>query len=108
MATPLSALSSLLSSGIATIEATYAKHGATFPSIDEPFRPGPLDGDESLCETIDLVIAAASQLIALVKPPPRTIVECGSLVSGYVCRWPCRWIDIERISFTFRRAFRWL
>ncbi|KIM80118.1 hypothetical protein PILCRDRAFT_535803 [Piloderma croceum F 1598] len=79
MTTPLSALSNLLSSGIATIEAIYAKHGATFPSIDEPFRPGPLDGDESLCETTDLVIAAASQLIALVKPPPRTIVESGLL-----------------------------
>jgi hypothetical protein len=107
MATPLSALSNLLSSGIATIEATYAKHGATFPSIDEPFRPGPLDGDESLCETIDLVISAASQLIALVKPPPRSIVESGFLVSNYVCRWCC-WFDIERISFTFQRAFKWL
>jgi hypothetical protein len=82
MTTPLSALSNILSSGIATIEGTYAKHGATFPSIDEPFRPGPLDDDGSLCETIDLVISAAAQLIALVKPPPRTIVESGLIVSG--------------------------
>ena len=80
MSTPLSALSSILSSGIATIESTYAKHGATFPSIDEPFRPAPFEDDEALCQTIDHVIAAAAQLIALVKPPPRTVTESSLLV----------------------------
>jgi hypothetical protein len=82
MASPLSALSNLLSSGIAEIETTYAKHEVTFPSIDEPFHPGPLDGDEALNETVDLVIAAAAQLVALVKPPPRTLAESGMSVSG--------------------------
>jgi len=75
MYTPLSAISNILSSGISFIESTYAKHGATFPSIDEPFQPGPLDEDEALSETIDRVIAAAAQLIALVKPAPRATVE---------------------------------
>lgn len=75
MSTPLSALSNLISSGIATIESTYAKHGAAFPSMDEPFQPGPLDDDEALSKTIDHVISAATQLIALVKPPPRMVVE---------------------------------
>jgi hypothetical protein len=81
MSTPLSALTNIISSGVATIESTYAKHGATFPSIDEPFQPGPLDNDESLGETIDHVIAAAAQLIALVKPPSRSVVENAHLVS---------------------------
>ena len=80
MSTPLSALSNILSSGIATIESTYAKHGTTFPSIDEPFRPAPFEDDEALCRTIDHVIAAAAQLIALVKPPPRTVTESSLLV----------------------------
>jgi hypothetical protein len=84
MSTPLSALSNILSSGIATIESTYAKHGATFPSIDVPFQPGPLDADEALCETINQVIAAAAQLIALVKPAPRTAIESALSVSGCV------------------------
>lgn len=75
MSTPLSALLNILSSGIKTIESTYAEYGATFPSMDEPFQPGPLDDDEVLCETIDHVIAAAAQLIALIKPVPLTAVE---------------------------------
>jgi hypothetical protein len=86
MSTPLSALSNILSSGIAAIESTYAKHGATFPSMDEPFQPGLLEEDEMLCQTIDHVIAAASQLIALVKPAPRTVVEGACSVSDYICR----------------------
>ena len=87
MASPLSALSNILSSGIATIESTYAEHGVTFPDPDEPFKPGSLDHDRKLVETIDHVIAAASQLIALIKPAQRTIVESSLSVSHrIVCR----------------------
>jgi hypothetical protein len=86
MPTPLSALSDILSSGIAKIESSYAKHGATFPSIDEPFKPGPLDDDEALSETIDHVIAAAAQLIALVKPAPRAAIENAFSVGDLICR----------------------
>ena len=75
MSTPLSALSTIISTGIFTIESTYAKHGATFPSLDEPFQPGPLDEDEALSTKIDHVIAAAAHLIALIKPAPRAVVE---------------------------------
>jgi len=54
MSTPLRALSNILSSGIVTIQSTYAKHGATFPSLDEPFQPGSFEEDEMLCQTIDI------------------------------------------------------
>ena len=90
MATPLGALSNLLSSGIAKIETTYAKHGIAFPSIDEPFHPESLDGDEALCETVDLVIAAAAQLIVLIKPAPRTMIETACSVGGSVREWLSR------------------
>jgi hypothetical protein len=83
MCTPLSALSNILSSGIATIESTYAIHGATFPSIDEPFQPAPFEEDEALCETINHVVAAASQLIALVRPAPCTTVETAFSVNDF-------------------------
>jgi len=83
MSTPLSALSNLLSSGIATIESTYAKHGITFQSMDEPFQPAPFE-DEALHQTIDHVIAAASQLIALVKPAPFIAVDTASSVSPHM------------------------
>jgi hypothetical protein len=81
MSTPLSALSNILSSGIVTIESTYAKHGATFPSMDELFQPAPFEVDEALCQTIDHVIAAASQLISFVRPAPRTAVEAALSVT---------------------------
>jgi hypothetical protein len=87
MSTPLSALSNILSSGIATIESTYAKHGTIFPSMDEPFQPTPFEEDEVLCQAIDHVIAAASQLIALVKPAPRIVVEGAFMVRDHICRW---------------------
>jgi hypothetical protein len=80
MSTPLSALSSIISSGIATIESTYANHGTSFPSMDEPFQPGPLDEDESLCATIDYVTAAAAQLIALIKPTPLAVFASATSV----------------------------
>jgi len=81
MASPLSALSSILSSGLATIESTYAKRGTTFPSLDEPFDLTAFEDDAKLMETVDHVIAAASQVIALVKPPRRTILEGAFSVS---------------------------
>jgi hypothetical protein len=106
MSTPLSALSNIISSGIAAIESTYARHGgSTFPSMDEPFQPGLLEEDEMLCQTIDHVIAAASQLIALVKPAPRTVFEGACSVSDYICRRVFILL-ISRTSSYSRRASR--
>jgi hypothetical protein len=89
MSTQLAALSNILSSGIATIESKYSQHGISFPSIDEPFRPGPLDNDAALAETIDHVIAAAAHLIALVKPAPRSVAESALSVSIDMCNGCC-------------------
>lgn len=86
MPTPLSALSDILSSGIATIESIYAKNGTTFPSLDEPFQAGFLDHDQKLSDTIDHVIAAASQLIALVKPAQSTVMDGALSASDHICR----------------------
>jgi len=47
----------------------------------------------SFCETVDLVIAAAAQLIALIKPDPRTMIETACSVGGAVREWLSRWID---------------
>jgi hypothetical protein len=75
MTIPLSALSHILSFGIMMIDSTYVKHGATFPSMDGPYQPGPLGEDEALFETIEHVIAAAVQLISLIRPAPHSVVE---------------------------------
>jgi hypothetical protein len=86
MSTQLAALSNILSSGIAAIESKYSQHGISFPSLSEPFKPGPLDDDAVLAETIDHVVAAAAHLIALVKPAPRTVAEAALPVSSYICK----------------------
>jgi hypothetical protein len=82
---PISALSAIISSAVANIDAIYAAEGATFPSLDDPFRPSPLDG--KVQEATDLIIAAAAQLIATVRPPPVTLLEAaGSVrVSVSIC-----------------------
>lgn len=80
MSTPLSAISTILSSGIANIESAYVQRGVPFPSLDEPFRPSEFD-DGALMETTNLVLAAAAQLIAMLKPPQQTLGEGGMAVS---------------------------
>jgi len=99
MTSPLSALSDILSSGIAEIELTYAEHGATFPSLDEPFKPEALEDDRKLMKTIDHVIAAASQLVALIKPVKRTILESSFSVRDHPCGTPIRLVLIGSQGF---------
>ena len=79
MASPLSALSQIITSGIAAIESTYASHGATFPSLDEPFQPPTFD-DPALVLPTKLVIAAATQLIASLNSPLSTVLDGSSSV----------------------------
>lgn len=73
MHSPLSALSAIISSGVADIESAYAAQGATYPSLDEPFRPDPMDA--MVQEAANLVIAAAGQLIATIRPAPVSILN---------------------------------
>jgi hypothetical protein len=76
--TPLSALSAIISSGVAEIESVYAARGAAYPSLDEPFRPDPMDGVAQ--EAVNLIIAAASQLIATIRPAPISIFSTAASV----------------------------
>jgi|SRR5882762_3798629 len=75
MASPLSALVAIISSGVHTLESTYTKYGTKFPSLDDPYVPGPFEEDPTLVETTRLVVAAAAQLIASVRLPEDTIRE---------------------------------
>ena len=75
MTTPLLALANILVNGILTLESVYAKNGMTYPSLDDPFSPGSLDGDEVLANTTRVIIGAAAQIIATVRPPVETLQE---------------------------------
>ncbi|KAF8510757.1 S-adenosyl-L-methionine-dependent methyltransferase [Gautieria morchelliformis] len=78
MTTPLSALVSIISSGVQSLESTYSKHGSRFPSLDEPYMPGALSDDPAVVDTTHLIVAAAAQLIAAVRSPEETIKEFAS------------------------------
>ena len=70
---PLAALAEIITQGAQTLESAYSKKGFSFPSLDEPFKPGPLDDDPDLGNTTRLIVAAAYQIIATVRPPMETI-----------------------------------
>ncbi|KAG5336711.1 Sterigmatocystin 8-O-methyltransferase [Termitomyces sp. J132] len=75
MATSLSALANIIVTNVAALEAAYAEKGATFPSLDDPFRPTPMDFDTSLAPTKALIVAAAAQILACVRSPIETLQE---------------------------------
>lgn len=75
MTTPLTALATIITSNVQTLEAAYAQAGSTFPSLDDPFSPEPLDSDPSLKEMKKLIVAAAAQILATVRSPPETLME---------------------------------
>ncbi|KAJ4466244.1 S-adenosyl-L-methionine-dependent methyltransferase [Lentinula aciculospora] len=66
---PLSALVNIISTQTAILQTAYAKNNTKFPSIDDSFQPGPLDFDPSLTPARNLIVAAATQLIATVDSP---------------------------------------
>ncbi|KAH8998235.1 S-adenosyl-L-methionine-dependent methyltransferase [Lactarius hatsudake] len=72
---PLIALARIISQGVQTLESAYSKKNLSFPSLDEPFKPSPLDDDPDVGNTTRLVIAAAFQIIATVRPPQETILD---------------------------------
>lgn len=74
----LSALVGILSSGVQTLESEYTKQGSAYPSLNDPFAPGPLDSDATVNATARLVVAAAYQIIAAVRTPFESIQEYGT------------------------------
>lgn len=75
MTTPLFALANTLINGILTLESVYAKNATSFPSLDEPFVPNALDNDAVLAATTRLIVGAAAQIIATVRPPVETLQD---------------------------------
>lgn len=72
---PLIALSGIISQNIQALESAYSKQGLSFPSLDDPFNPGPLDDDPELGAQKRLIVAAAYQIIATVRSPLETIQD---------------------------------
>jgi hypothetical protein len=69
MSDALKTLTEIISSQTDALQAVYAKAGAEVPSIDALFQPSPLEFDPKVNNIRQLIVAAASQLIATVQSP---------------------------------------
>jgi len=75
MSSPLQNLVKIISEGVETLESAYDKDGRSFPSLNDPFTPTPLDGNTKLRATAQVVAAAAAQLLATVRAPVETLQD---------------------------------
>ncbi|KAI0260406.1 S-adenosyl-L-methionine-dependent methyltransferase [Gloeopeniophorella convolvens] len=75
MSDDLNALVGILTQNVQTLQESYAQKGASFPSLDDPYKPGPLDNDPEVSATTRLIVAAAFQIIATVRNPLDTIQD---------------------------------
>jgi len=74
MSSSLLALTHIINTNILRLESEYSNKGVTVPSLNDP-SPGPLDQDPTAIEVAQQIVAAASQLIASVRPPIWTLRE---------------------------------
>ena len=70
---PLSDILGLIVHGVREIETSYDEASTAFPSLDDPWKPSPLQAKTQAAA--DLVTAAAFQLIAMVRAPHSTLAE---------------------------------
>jgi hypothetical protein len=71
----LRTLLNILSTQVDTIEANYAKAGVPYPSLDQPFTPGPMDRDPQTAMATQVAVAAATQLLATLRSPLDSLFE---------------------------------
>ena len=71
----LKALAKLVNDSVAEIEKSCIARNVIFPSLSEPFTPESeaARADHAVIEAAGIITAAASQLIALVRPAPLTL-----------------------------------
>ncbi|KAE9406823.1 S-adenosyl-L-methionine-dependent methyltransferase [Gymnopus androsaceus JB14] len=69
MAEALKALVDIITTETTALLTAYETHKAEFPSLDEPFNPVADLLNPALVRTRQLIVAAATQLIATVQPP---------------------------------------
>ncbi|KAI5116033.1 hypothetical protein M0805_002088 [Coniferiporia weirii] len=80
MSEDLKSLLDIISSSVHTILDTCKKTGKEFPSLNHPaqpseFSPDGVRNDPAVVESIGLIVAAATQLIATVQPPAVTVTN---------------------------------
>ncbi|KAJ3565961.1 hypothetical protein NP233_g7303 [Leucocoprinus birnbaumii] len=74
----LSALLTIINTNTQQLQSLYIEYGYQTPSLDAPFHSSPLDTHVKALELSQLIVAAANNLIAIVRPPRATIREFSS------------------------------
>jgi hypothetical protein len=75
----LRALQGIISEGVNETIQVYSANGLDFPSLNDPYVSTPLE--EQLRVTTNLTIAAAEQLIAMLRSPGISLMEATGGVS---------------------------
>ena len=81
---PLRNLVNILSDAVTQIDQRYASANLKFPALDRPFREE--DSARSLLSSPDVIplasviVAAADQLIASVRPPARIVLDMSQVI----------------------------
>lgn len=73
----LRSLHKIIGDGITVIEDAYTKEGISLPDLDNP-SPSAAPQGPAFLDSTNLVIAAAYQLIANVRPPADSLVVAGA------------------------------
>ena len=71
--TPLIELLDIITTGVTGIVGVYAATSIDFPSLDDPYKPKPIEAQVQ--QTADLVVSAAAQLISMLGRPTGLISE---------------------------------
>ena len=87
MTSDLIALRDIISSSVDTVVRICESEGKPFPSLHEPihpseFTPKGIRNHPQVLDAIGLIVAAATQLVATVSPPPVTLTTSVFRVSG--------------------------
>lgn len=69
MSSQLSQLVEILASNVKELEATYAEAGQPVPSLDDLFKPSPLEMGPTTQQSRIVIAAAANQLLHSVVTP---------------------------------------
>ena len=79
MSDDLIAILNIINSNVSSIQQIYAKHESSIPSLNEPYKP--LAFEPELIDATNIVVAAATQLVAILWPPVMNIVAAVGGVS---------------------------
>jgi hypothetical protein len=68
----LTAILDIINTNVSAIQQIYSKHQTPIPSLSEPYEP--LVFESELIDATNLAVAAATQLIAIIRPPAMNLI----------------------------------